>query len=54
LKKRNSQTEQVKEFCCLGNTIITDAKCHREISRGIAIGKEAFSVRRENYWEGNI
>ena len=27
--------------------ITTDAKCHREIKRRIAIGKEAFSRRRE-------
>ena len=27
--------------------IATDAKCHREIKRRIAIGKEAFSKRRE-------
>src|SRR5688572_10039906 len=27
--------------------ITTDAKCHREIKRRIAIGKEAFSNRRE-------
>src|SRR6218665_391932 len=39
--------EQVKEFCCLGSEITTDAKCHREIRRRIAIGKEAFSKRRE-------
>src|SRR6218665_234428 len=31
----------------LGSVITTDAKCHREIRRRIAIGKEAFSNRRE-------
>src|SRR6218665_2768210 len=35
------------EFCYLGSVITTDAKCHREIRRRIAIGKEAFSKRRE-------
>ena len=39
--------EQVKEFCYLGSMITTDAKCHREIKRRIAIEKEAFSNRRE-------
>src|SRR6218665_462230 len=41
------EIEQVKEFCYLGSVITTDAKCHREIRRRIAIGKEAFSKRRE-------
>src|SRR6218665_2224573 len=39
------EIEQVKEFCYLGSFITTDAKCHREIRRRIAIGKEA--KRRE-------
>ena len=33
--------EQVQEFCYLGSMITTDAKCHREIKRMIAIGKGA-------------
>src|SRR6218665_792169 len=41
------EIEQVMEFCYLGSVITTDAKCHREIRRRIAIGKEAFSKRRE-------
>src|SRR6218665_55808 len=41
------EIEQVKEFCYLGRVITTDGKCHREIRRRIAIGKEAFSKRRE-------
>src|SRR6218665_3169629 len=41
------EIEQVKDFCYLGSVITTDAKCHREIRRRIAIGKEAFSKRRE-------
>ena len=41
------EIEQVKEFCYLGSMITTDAKCHREIKRRIAIGKEAFSKRKE-------
>src|SRR6218665_3835776 len=41
------EIEQVKEFCYLGSVITTDAKCHREIRRRIAIGNEAFSKRRE-------
>src|SRR6218665_3069768 len=39
------EIEQVKEFYYLGSVITTDAKCHREIRRRIAIGKEAFSKR---------
>lgn len=35
------------EGILLGSMIITDAKCHREINRRIAIGEEAFSKRRE-------
>src|SRR6218665_2539867 len=42
-----TEIEQVKEFCYLGSLITTDAKCHREIRRRLAIGKEAFSKRRE-------
>src|SRR6218665_495580 len=41
------EIEQVKEFCYLESVITTDAKCHRDIRRRIAIGKEAFSKRRE-------
>src|SRR6218665_2489131 len=41
------EIEQVKEFWYLGSVITTDAKCHREIRTRIAIGKEAFSKRRE-------
>jgi len=44
---RGKATEQVKEFCCLGVMITTDAKCHREIKRRIAIGTEAFSKMRK-------
>jgi Reverse transcriptase (RNA-dependent DNA polymerase) len=41
------KTKQLKEFCYLGSMITTDAKCHREIKRRIALGKEAFTKRRE-------
>src|SRR6218665_1256167 len=39
--------EEVKEFCYLGSLISNDAKCHREIRRRIAMGKEAFIKRKE-------
>src|SRR6218665_3296623 len=39
--------EEVKEFCYLGSMISNDAKCHREIRRRIAMGKEAFLKRKE-------
>ena len=41
------EIEQVKEFCYLGSMITTDAKCHRDIKRRIALGKEAFTKRKE-------
>jgi len=31
----------------LGNVITEDCKCHEEVKRRIAIGKEAFSKREE-------
>src|SRR6218665_4051611 len=39
--------EEVKEFCYLGSMISNDAKCHREIRRKIAMGKEAFLKWKE-------
>ncbi len=39
--------EQVHEFCYLGSMITEDAKCHREVRRRIALGKEAFNKRKE-------
>ena len=39
--------EQVKNFCYLGSTITEDAKCHVEIKRRIAMGKDAFYKRGE-------
>ncbi len=41
------QLDQVKEFCYLGSIVTEDMKCDKEISRRIAIGKEAFSRRKE-------
>ena len=40
-----TEIEQVREFCYLGSMITTDAKCHREVKRKIAMGKETFSKR---------
>src|SRR6218665_3059928 len=39
--------EQVKEFCYVGSIISDDARCHREITRRIAMGKEAFYRKKE-------
>ena len=39
--------EQVKSFCYLGSMITTDAKCHSDIKRRIALGKDAFMKRGE-------
>src|ERR1700733_10155316 len=41
------EIEQVKEFCYLGSLISSDAKCHKEIRRSIAMGKEAITKRKE-------
>src|SRR5688572_24545830 len=41
------ELEQIGKFCYLGSMITTDAKCHVEIKRRIAIGKDAFCKRRE-------
>src|SRR6218665_2142922 len=42
-----NEIEQVTEFCYLGNLISSDAKCHKEIMKRIAMGKEAFTKRKE-------
>jgi len=42
------EIEQVKDFCYLVSMITTDAKCHREIKRRIAIGKETFFLEKES------
>src|ERR1043165_3392699 len=41
------EVEQVKSFCYLGSVITTDARCHKDIKRRIALGKEAFTNRGE-------
>jgi len=46
------ELEQVGKFCYLGSMITSDAKCHVEIRRRIAMGKDAFYKRR-NYLEEN-
>jgi len=43
------EIEQVTEFCYLGSLISSDAKCHKEIKKRIAMGKEAFTKRKELY-----
>jgi hypothetical protein len=47
IKISGEEIEQVKEFCYLGSLISSDAKCHKEIRRRIAMGKEAFLTRKE-------
>ena len=42
-----TELEQVGQFCYLGSMITTDAKCHVEIKRRIAMGKDAFYKRKE-------
>ena len=41
------ELKQVGKFCYLGSMITTDAKCHVEIKRRIAMGKDAFYKRKE-------
>src|SRR6218665_3612587 len=41
------EIKQVTEFCYLGSLISDDAKCHTEIKKRIAMGKEAFTKRKE-------
>jgi len=41
------RVEQVRQFMYLGSAIKEDCKCHEEVKRRIAIGKEAFSKRGE-------
>jgi len=41
------EVEQVKSFCYLGSVITTDARCHSDIKRRIALGKDAFTKRGE-------
>ena len=37
------RVEQVRQFVYLGSAITEDCKCHEEVKRRIAIGKEPFS-----------
>src|SRR6218665_341531 len=41
------ELEQVGKFCYLGSMITSDAKCHVQIRRRIAMGKDAFYKRKE-------
>jgi len=41
------EIEQVTKFCYLGSPISDYAKCHKEIKKSIAMGKEAFTKRKE-------
>src|ERR1700733_11470823 len=47
IKINEEVKEQVTEFCHLGSLISEDAKCHKEIKKRIAMGKEAFTKRKE-------
>jgi len=37
------RVEQARQFMYLGSAITVDCKCHEEVKRRIAIGKEAFN-----------
>src|ERR1043165_8327522 len=47
IKINGEEVEQVKSFCYLGSMITTDARCHNDVKRRIALGKEAFTKRGE-------
>ena len=39
--------EQVMEYCYLGSTVTSDGKCHKDVRKRIAMGKNAFNKRSE-------
>src|SRR6218665_3670457 len=41
------EIEQITKFCYLGSLITDNAKCHKEINKRIATGKESFTKRKE-------
>jgi hypothetical protein len=41
------EIEHVEKFCYLGSMVTDDARCHVEIKRRIAMGKDAFNKRWE-------
>ena len=43
----SKELEEVRKFCYLGSMITLDAKCHVEIRRRIATGKDAFYKIKE-------
>ena len=47
------ELEQRGKFCYLGSMITSDAKCHVEIKRRIAMGKDTF-YRRKELIRGNV
>jgi len=50
---RNTELEQVHEFCCLGSLLTEDARCDKEIKKRIAMAKTAF-MRRGELLRGNL
>ena len=50
---RNTELEQVHEFCYLGSLLTEDARCDKEIKKRIAMAKAAF-MRRGDLLRGNI
>jgi len=50
---RNTELEQIHEFCYLGSLLTENAHCYKEIKKRIAIAKAAFT-RRGELLRGNI
>jgi len=44
---RNTELEQVQEFCYLGSLLTEDVRCDKEIKKRIAMAKAAFMRRGE-------
>jgi len=47
IKDNGQNLEKVKQFCYLGSLVIEDGRSCREVRRRIALGKEAFSKKRD-------
>jgi len=50
---RNTELEQVQEFCYLGSLLTEDARCDKEVTKRIVMAKAAF-MRRGELLRGNI
>jgi len=47
IKVNGQNLEKVEEFCYLGSLVTEDGRSCREVRRRIALGKEAFSKKKD-------